>query len=659
MKAPKCVTSAIACLVGLSLAPFLHAATLTWNGGASGDWADGGTGWSGGNWNNANPDSAMFSGTPPGSVTINSGGVTVGNLTVSTGTYSFGGSGTLTLSNSTIDIANGLTTTVNATLAGTSGFTKTGGGTLELAGSNNLSGPTTVSNGRLKLIESTSRSYAGQISGSGIIIKSGSGTLTLSHPSNSIGRLQIDGGEVTVTGGLTSNGSGTFAIADYGNARLNINGGSVSVGGSREFVVGLQSTGVINLNGGTLSVASGMIIGIGSHAGTIYGNNGTGTLAISSGTASILGASSESIYLARPRTDNASTGNFTGNINITGGTLETARTFAEGPNTTGGTKTSTITLNGGTLKALGNNANWIDSSIDNLTFGSSGATIDTNGFDLTIAKGAGGSGGLTKNGSGTLTLTGPNIFTGTTRISAGKLELTGSGSIASSSNIVVGNSATLDVDAVSGGLWTVTAGQTLKGHQGTVLASSSSGQGLSFAADPDGAGPATGGIHAPGEGPGLQTLNGNVNYQTGSIFEWEMNYNAGNEGSRGVNYDALNMSGGITGGNAIFQIVLPGSTTFSDAFWNTSRSWARILTGVDGTSPVSNWSNVFSLAYFNLSGPNGTKQSISAPDTATRGGFTLTGNTLQWTAVPEPTGAFAGFLAAAGLLRRRRPTRLT
>jgi MYXO-CTERM domain-containing protein len=36
------------------------------------------------------------------------------------------------------------------------------------------------------------------------------------------------------------------------------------------------------------------------------------------------------------------------------------------------------------------------------------------------------------------------------------------------------------------------------------------------------------------------------------------------------------------------------------------------------------------------------------------GTFTITGSTLNWTAVPEPTSALAGLLLGAGLLRRRR-----
>ena len=60
---------------------------------------------------------------------------------------------------------------------------------------------------------------------------------------------------------------------------------------------------------------------------------------------------------------------------------------------------------------------------------SKGARIDTNGQNITIAQGlldAGSGGGLTKLGSGTLTLSGTNTYTGPTAINAGTLVVTGS-----------------------------------------------------------------------------------------------------------------------------------------------------------------------------------------------------------------------------------------
>lgn len=67
----------------------------------------------------------------------------------------------------------------------------------------------------------------------------------------------------------------------------------------------------------------------------------------------------------------------------------------------------------------------------------------------------------------------------------------------------------------------------------------------------------------------------------------------------------------------------------------------------NGTTAVSNWATAFGSS---VSVVNSSFTSISPVG----GSFTLSGNTLSWTAVPEPTSALAGLLIGAGLLRRRR-----
>ena len=61
-----------------------------------------------------------------------------------------------------------------------------------------------------------------------------------------------------------------------------------------------------------------------------------------------------------------------------------------------------------------------------------------------------GTGSVTKSGTGTLTLTGTNTYTGTTTISAGDAGAERSGSIASSSQVLVSNAAgTFDISGTS------------------------------------------------------------------------------------------------------------------------------------------------------------------------------------------------------------------
>ena len=49
---------------------------------------------------------------------------------------------------------------------------------------------------------------------------------------------------------------------------------------------------------------------------------------------------------------------------------------------------------------------------------------------------------------------------------------------------------------------------------------------------------------------------------------------------------------------------------------------------------------------------NSSTGSLGTP--TSQGSFTISGSSLTWTAVPEPSGVLAGMLLGAGLLRRRR-----
>ena len=110
-------------------------------------------------------------------------------------------------------------------------------------------------------------------------------------------------------------------------------------------------------------------------------------------------------------------------MTITGGTLTLSGTaaspFSAGVNINGGTLnfaalnnlgSGPISFGGGTLQyALGNTA---DISGSTITLGAGGGTIDTNGNNVTFANSIGnnGSGGLTKIGAGTLTLTSADTY---------------------------------------------------------------------------------------------------------------------------------------------------------------------------------------------------------------------------------------------------------
>ncbi len=107
-----------------------------------------------------------------------------------------------------------------------------------------------------------------------------------------------------------------------------------------------------------------------------------------------------------------------------GGTTINQGTIAVSADTGLGASTGPLTFNGGTLQ--------FDSSFDlspsrAITLNAAnngfagGGTFDTNGNTSTISQGIEGAGGLTKAGAGTLTLSGPNTYTGATTVAAGTL----------------------------------------------------------------------------------------------------------------------------------------------------------------------------------------------------------------------------------------------
>jgi hypothetical protein len=80
-----------------------------------------------------------------------------------------------------------------------------------------------------------------------------------------------------------------------------------------------------------------------------------------------------------------------------------------------------------------------------------------------------------------------------------------------------------------------------------------------------------------------------------------------------------------------------------DAFWETQKTWSTIFNSFGTTT---GWSSLTAASVYSTSG--------TLRDVSTQGSFTITGSSLTWSAVPEPSSALAGLLLGAGLLRRRR-----
>lgn len=98
----------------------------------------------------------------------------------------------------------------------------------------------------------------------------------------------------------------------------------------------------------------------------------------------------------------------------------------------------------------------------NIANGANLLTVDGSGNTTISGILGGATGGLTKTGAGTLTLSNANTYTGNTTISGGTLTLGASGSINNSPVINIAATKTFNVSAVSGG-YALASGQTLKG----------------------------------------------------------------------------------------------------------------------------------------------------------------------------------------------------
>ena len=183
----------------------------------------------------------------------------------------------------------------------------------------------------------------------------------------------------------------------------------------------------------------------------------------STGAGTLTKAGSGTLTLAAANT-------FTGAVNFNGGLINAASLNNLGSG-------SALNFNGGGLQFGG----VYDPSGRTMTFQSGGATLDTNGKNIILANSIGnsGAGGLTKAGSGTLTLTATNTYTGDTIISGGTLELTSTGQIATASAISTSAStATFQVDSGTHTLGSISGVGTTNLLAGGNLTASSVVQGV-------------------------------------------------------------------------------------------------------------------------------------------------------------------------------------
>ncbi|HEY1786549.1 MAG TPA: glycoside hydrolase family 2 TIM barrel-domain containing protein, partial [Verrucomicrobiae bacterium] len=248
-------------------------------------------------------------------------------------------------------------------------------------------------------------------SGENFLVGTGFGT---TGSGSSVGELDQSGGTINSAGQFlipesspstgTYNISGTAALIvtnwialgrDGGNGALNMSGGAITKSGDNttHLDIGASATGILTQTGGAIT---------NTIADTWLGESGSGTWNMNGGSTAL-----GNVILC---VDSGASGT----LNLNAGVF----------NTTGITRSSsgasTLNFNGGTLQAGTNNTNFVTGlKIANVNLG--GAVIDSQSYNITIPQPLNGSGGITKRGSGTLSLTGTNHYVGTTLIDGGTL----------------------------------------------------------------------------------------------------------------------------------------------------------------------------------------------------------------------------------------------
>lgn len=404
-----------------------------------------------------------------------------GDITLSGGTLSY--SRNVTESNdiileadSTLEASEGDATQAGAISesGGSYGITKSGNGTLFLTGENTFTGTTTISAGKLWVGDggtsgsitgdvanegtlvfdrSDDITYDGVISGSGDLTKEGGGTLTLGSANTFSGTTEIIIGQIIINNENALQNSTVELIADdalaYGDSIGTINLGALS-------------------GFGDLSISGTGFLIVGSNdASAIYSGNLTGDFIVGtkgSGTWTLKGTDHDfsqldpngSVVFDGAGGTIGSVGGSGGDITFENGTvLSITGIYADAEFTATGSGTqitvdtlrdytSLLVEDGAVVDAsemgLGESSMIVDGGellVGDISSSSSSSTIQitdpTDSVALTfnlnddatlatvIADYTSGSGSITKNGTGTLTLNSANTFTGTTYINDGQI----------------------------------------------------------------------------------------------------------------------------------------------------------------------------------------------------------------------------------------------
>jgi autotransporter-associated beta strand protein len=509
--------------------------------------------------------------------------VTTSGQTLSIGTAAIDGAGDFT-------VGGAGNTTVDSTISHTGGIIKTGAGILSIR------------------LQSSGAPVANTFTGGASILE---GTITLANPLGSGGQAVTPGGSSSATYYLGDTSGSSTATLSIGNNNVVFNNPLEVRGGSS----GIK----------TFSISGPSVTG--SHSGTITLNdNLTLSTAATTSTLNLSGVIEDGDSGAKGirvsgsgQVTVSNTNTYTGNTNVSGGTLLTTKAAALSGYDTAGK----VAVNGGTLALRVAGSGWsaaeVASLVTNVTKTSGNLALDTTNGNFTPVSALDvGALGLVKNGTNTLTLDQANSFTGNVSVNAGTLKIADSGALGTGAKTLTSAGGSRVVQ-LSGG---VTLGNNI-----SLSMSSNSGDGLGLSSI-----------------DGDNTIQGNINYTTGNpalnvsssgtsklTISGNLTYTVAN------NSRVLYLGGDSTAANEITgNVGQSGTEAVLQVYKQGTGSWALSgtsshtgATQVNGGILAINGSLTQSAVTVNTGGTLQGSGSISSSVTVKAGGTIATGNSIE------------------------------